>query len=166
MEQLIALVDFALPRDNVVLATGEPWRRGGAISMGGPWSAQSADLHYVWRCKKLVAKLPDMGHMTVRDTGLFQSTLATGDLIALQQFHDNLMVAAKGPIPHSTMYTVCHAMESVWDLKALCPCRNNNPELVCYSAYMSSTVRCMCVSICVSPACSLAPAHPNALDDV
>ena len=31
---------------------------------------------------------------------------------------------------------------------------------------MSTTVRCMGVSICVSPACTIAHAHPNALDDI
>jgi len=35
MEDLLDLVEFSLLHDNVVLASGEPWRRGGAIPMGG-----------------------------------------------------------------------------------------------------------------------------------
>ena len=76
------------------------------------------------------------------------------------------MVATKGPEPHTTMYTVCKIMEGIWDLPVLCPCRDKNPDLVCHGAYMSTTVRCMGVSICVSPACTIAHAHPNALDDI
>ena len=76
------------------------------------------------------------------------------------------MVATKGPEPHTTMYTVCKTMEGIWDLQVLCPCHDKNPDLVCHGACMSTTVRCMGVSICVSPACTIAYAHPNALDDI
>ena len=134
--------------------------------MGGLFSAQSADLHCVWMCKKPVGLLRNMGDMSVTDTGILQWALATGDVVALQQFHDNLMVAAKGPTPHSAMYTVCKTMQSIWGLKVLCPCRDKNPDLVCHGKCMTSIVRCMGVSIYVSPSCTLAYAHPNALDAV
>ena len=39
MDALIELVHFPLLQDNIVLAAGEPWRRRGAIPMGGPFSA-------------------------------------------------------------------------------------------------------------------------------
>ena len=133
---------------------------------GGPFSAQSADLHCVWMCKKLVSSLRDMGDMAVTDTGIVQWTLRTGDIVALQQFHDNLMVASKGPMPRGAMFTVCKTMESIWGLKVLCPCRDKNPDLVCHGECMSSTVRCMGVSIFVSPSCTLAHANPNALNTV
>ena len=114
----------------------------------------------------MVAKLRDMGQMTVTDTGLFQWSLAAGDIVALQHFLDNLMVATKGPTQHSTVYTVCKTIESIWDLQVLCPWRDKNRALVCRGACMSSTVHCMGVSICVSRACSFAHTHPNAHDDV
>ena len=76
------------------------------------------------------------------------------------------MVAAKGPTPHTTMYKVCRTMEDIWDLQVLCPCRDKNPDLVCEGAYMTSTVRCMGVSIYVSAGGCVAHAHPNALHDV
>ena len=70
MDQLISLVEFSLTCDNIVLAAGEPWRRGGAIAMGGSFSAQSAGLHYIWMCKKSVSLLQTMGDMSVTDSGI------------------------------------------------------------------------------------------------
>ena len=102
--------------------------------------------------------------MTVTETGIVQWALPAGDTVALQQFRDNLMVAAKGPTPHTTMYAVCTTMESIWDLRVLCPCRDKDPTLVCHGACMSPSVRCMGVSIYVSPGCCVTHAHPNALD--
>ena len=74
------------------------------------------------------------------------------------------MVAAKGPTPKTAMYTVCCTMESIWGLRALCPCRDKDAILFCHGDCMGPTVRCMGVSICASPFCTLAHAHPNALD--
>ena len=162
MDQLISLVEFSLTCDNVVLAAGEPWRRGGAIPMGGPFSAQSADLHCIWMCKKSVSLLRAMGDMMVTDSGIVQWTLQTGDIVALQQFRDNLMVATKGPTPKTAMYTVCRTMESIRGSRVLCPCRDKNPDLVCHGDCMASTVHCMGVSIYVSPSCT--HVHPNALN--
>ena len=81
MDQRIALVEFSLTSDNFVLAAGERWRRGGAIPMGGPFSAciASVDVHCVWRCKKMVSKLQEMGRMTITETRILRWTLATGD---------------------------------------------------------------------------------------
>ena len=164
MDQLISLVEFSLTGDNVVLAAGEPWRRGGAIPRGGPFSALSAYLHCIWMCKKSVSLLRTMGDMSVTVSGVLQWMLNSGDIVALQQFRDNRMVVAKGPTPRTAMYTVCCTMESIWGLRVVCPCRDKDPNLVCHSDCMGPTVRCMGVSIYVSPSCTLAHAHPNALD--
>ena len=165
MEDLLDLVEFSLLHDNVVLASGEPWRRGGAIPMGGSFSAQSADLHCVWMCKKLVARLRQLGDLSVTDSGILQWTLPDKNVVALRQFRDNLMVAAKGPSPQSTMYPVCMAMEDIWNLRVLCPCRDKNPDALCQGSCMTNRVRCMGVTIFVSPEGTLSHAHPNALDD-
>ena len=132
--------------------------------MGGLFSAQSADLHCIWMCKKSVSLLRAVGDMMVTDSGFLQWTLQTGDIVALQQFRDNLMVAAKGPTAKTAMYTVCQTMESIWGLHVLCPCRDKNLDLVCHGDCMGSTVRCMGVSIYVSLSCTLTHAHPNALN--
>ena len=69
----------------------------------------------------MASRLRDMGQMAITDGGVLQWTLRTGDVVALQQFRDNLMVAAKGPEPHTTMYTVCKTMEGILDLRVPCP---------------------------------------------
>ena len=71
---------------------------------------------------------------------------------------------AKGPTPRTAMYTVCCTIELIWGLRVLCPCRDKDPNLVCHGDCMGPTVRCMGVSIYVSPSCTFAHAHPNALD--
>ena len=87
-----------------------------------------------------------------------------GNVVALQQFRDNVMVAAKGPRPQTTMYTVCLTLQSAWKLDVLCPCRDKNPQAVCYGACMTNSVHCMGVSVYVSPVAVFCHAHPNALD--
>ena len=39
MDKLVSLLEVSLTQDNVVLASGESWRRSGAIPMGGSFSA-------------------------------------------------------------------------------------------------------------------------------
>ena len=76
--------------------------------MGGPFSAQSADLRCVWMCKKLVGRPRELGEPSVTATGILQWSLVDGNVVASRQFRDNLMVAAKGPSPHTTMYPCVH----------------------------------------------------------
>ena len=135
------------------------------IGCGGI-GAQSIDLHCVWICKKLVHLLQRMGDLSVTDCGILQWSLASGNIVALRQVRDNLSVAAKGPSPQIAMYPVCMTMESIWNLRVPCPCRDKDSSLVCHGQCMQQTVRCMGVSIYVSPSYTMAQAQPNALDDV
>ena len=64
-----------------------------------------------------------------------------GAMGAIRQFRDNLMLAAKGPSPQSTMYPVCMAMEDIWNLRVLCPCRDKNPDALCQGSCMTNRVR-------------------------
>ena len=70
MDELLDLVSFSLLSDNMVLAAAEPWRRSGTIPMGGPFTAQAADLHCVWSCKKAVSLLRRLGDQFVTGTGI------------------------------------------------------------------------------------------------
>ena len=164
MDALIELVSFSLLQDNVVLAAGEPWRRSGAIPMGRPLSARSADLHCVWCCKRFVHVLRRMGAMSVTRDGILQWALPDGNTVALQQFPDNVMVAAKGPAPHLAMYPVRQALEKAWELHVLCPCRDKNPSAVCHGSYMGTSVRCMGVKVSVSADVVFCHLNPNTLD--
>ena len=63
-----------------------------------------------------------MGAMSITADGVLQWALPDGNMVALQQFRDNVMVAAKGPAPNLAMYPVCQALEGAWNLHVLCPC--------------------------------------------
>ena len=63
MDDLIAIVECSLTRDNVVMALGGPLRQCGAIAVVGP---PSADWHCVQICKKeQLSILHGMGDMSV-----------------------------------------------------------------------------------------------------
>ena len=139
MDEPVSLVEFSLAQDNVVLACGAPWRRSGAIPMGGSFSAQSTDLHCVWICKQMVSHVRQLSDVSRTDSGILQWLFPGGDTVALRQLRDNLMVASKGPSPHIVMYPVCMTMKSIWNLWVLCPCRDKNPDLVCHGDCITSS---------------------------
>ena len=63
--------------------------------MGVMFSAHAANLHCVWCCKKFVHLLQALGQFDTTHDGIVQ--WSNSDMvIALQQFRDNLVVAAKG----------------------------------------------------------------------
>ena len=138
----------------------------GAEAAPSQWVARSVPYQriYISMCKTSLSLLRAMGDMMVTDSVVLQWTLQAGDIVALQQFRDNLMVAAKGTTAKNAMYTVRQTMQSIWGLHVLCPHRDKHPDLVCHGACMGSTVRCMEVSIDVSPSRTLTHAHPNALN--
>ena len=80
-----------------------------------------------------------MGGMSMTTKGVLWWFLPCGNVVALRQFRDNVMVAAKGPAPHTTMYTVCHTLEAAWGLDVQCPCRDKNPAAVCSGACMTNS---------------------------
>ena len=82
---------------------------------------------------------------------------------SLQQFRDNLMVAAKGPDPSAAMKIVCDTMGEVGNLKVLCDCRTKAPTGLCVGMCMQESVTAMGVSIYVHAPAPLVFAHPNAL---
>ena len=57
-------------------------------------------------CKKMVSLLRRLGEISVTDLGISQWLLPTSNVVALQQFWDNVMAATKGPAPHETMFQV------------------------------------------------------------
>ena len=75
---LTAMLNFELLHNNVLQAVGRLWSRKVSIPMGGPFSAQSADLHTLWGVKKNGKK----------DEGLGQHEPVRGRLHLLDQGHD------------------------------------------------------------------------------
>ena len=128
-------------QDNVVQAAGELGERDGPIPMGGPFSAQSADLHRVWSCKKTFSPFHRLGEVTVTNLGTLQWLLVTGNVVAVQQFRDNVMVATKGRAPHETMYQVCLTSDAIWDLRVLCTTRTLTRDVMGHAWGLRCDVR-------------------------
>ena len=68
--------------------------------------------------------------------------------IAHQHSRDNLVVAAKGPDVRYAMWPVCEALEKVWKLRVVCPCRSADSESVCTGACMTRSLTAMGVTVC------------------
>ena len=63
------LLKFELTENNMLRAVGTLWKREGGIPMGGPFSAQSADLHTLWKVKRAGKKLRERGALKISDEG-------------------------------------------------------------------------------------------------
>ena len=68
---LSRLLKFELTENNMLQAVGTLWQREGSIPMGGPFSAQSADLHTLWKVKRAGKKPRDWGVLNISDEGTF-----------------------------------------------------------------------------------------------
>ena len=90
--------------------------------MGGPFSAQSADLHSVWEAKKHVGLMPCLGQLTFSPRRHPLWLTPRGNTISLAQFCDNVLVGARGPPATSEMQHVCSLLSNVWNLLVLCEC--------------------------------------------
>ena len=58
-DRLARMLKFELLHNNVLQADGELWSREISMPLGGPFSAQSADLHTLWGVKKGGKRLRD-----------------------------------------------------------------------------------------------------------
>ena len=63
------LVYFSLLTDTYTQAAGRIWSRTGAIPMGGPFGAQSADLRSVWGAKTRVDLMRKLGNLSFSPAG-------------------------------------------------------------------------------------------------
>ena len=65
--QLSKMLFFKMHENNFLLAAGSLWQRLDNIQMGGPFSAQSADLHILWGVKTQSKRMRDLGTLTISD---------------------------------------------------------------------------------------------------
>ena len=63
------MLNFELLHNNVPQAVGKLWSKKVSIPMGGPFSAQSADLHTLWGVKKNGKRMKDWGNMSLSEDG-------------------------------------------------------------------------------------------------
>ena len=68
-QQLTAIVGHELSKNNACWAAGTVWVRTNCIPRGGPFSAQGADIHSVWRVYQHKGLFHQLGTLTVSSEG-------------------------------------------------------------------------------------------------
>ena len=157
--QLREMLFFEVRENNFLLAAGSLWQRLDSIPMGGPFSAQSADLHTLWGVKTKSKKMRDLGALTTSDEG-FPVWVRGQDWFSLAQFHDHVLIASSlDPGTHTTLVQdISSVLSEIWQLEVLCECiTNDNP--VCSRACLSSEIR----ALVVGRGSGTATVHPSAL---
>ena len=72
---LSRLLKFELTENNMLQAVGTLWKMEGSIPMGGPFSAQSADLHTLWKIKRAGKKLRAWGELNISTRNTFTGSV-------------------------------------------------------------------------------------------
>ena len=160
---LSRLLKFELTENNMLQAVGTLWKREGAIPMGGPFSAQSADLHTLWKVKRAGKKLRDWGELNISDEGYIY--WQRGPLwFSLCQFRDNILFASNHrPGAHtSIIQRVTETLSIVWDLEVLCPCTDGGDDC-CVGNCLTQTAQALGISMTVGAGVGLSSTHPSAL---
>ena len=147
------LVYFSLMTDTFTQASGRVWDRQGAIPMGGPFSAQAADLRSIWGVKQRIDLMRRLGRLHFTERGHPLWLTPTGNTLSLSQFRDNVMVAARGPTAKHTMKSVTDTLTEIWDLPVLCPCITDTVH-TCTTECMTTSVTAMGITV------HLHKAHP------
>ena len=164
-QQFEALVEFST-KDIYAQAAGQLWCRSPSIPMGGPFSAQGADLHSVWQAKKKCHFLRRLGTLRFSETLQHLWDTPRGNTVSLAQFRDNILTAATGPTCKSEMAHVCSALTQAWGLPVICPCITPT-QPTCTQACMSTSTTAMGININVREGCGAVTTHaqPSGLTD-
>ena len=141
-QNLENLVYFSLLTDTCTQASGQVWSRTRAIPMGGPFSAQSADLRSIWAAKKRTDLMRKIGQLSFSPRGHPLWTTPRGNTVHLAQFRDNILVGARGPSPTHEMQSVCDTLSEVWNLPVLCDCMTEE-QRVCQRTCTSPSLTAM-----------------------
>jgi hypothetical protein len=103
---LTRLLKFELLSNNVLQAVGTLWHHDTRIPMGGPFSAQSVDLHTLWKIKRLGKKLPECGELHVSDNR-YDYWCRGSIWFRLCQFKDNILLASNLPVAETPRVQMC-----------------------------------------------------------
>ena len=106
--------------------------------MGGPFSAQSADLHTLLGVTTQGKRMRDLGNLTISDEG-FPVWVRGRDWFSLAQFRDNVLIALSlSPSTHTTLVQdISSVLSHIRHLEVLCDCINEHTP-VCRGARLSS----------------------------
>ena len=99
----VDLIIFSLRKDNFCWAVGKEWQRLFAIPMGGSFNAQSANLYCIWSFHLLKTRSRQWGTLSTSPQGYPMWTSPTRWILALKQFHDNILVVSAGLRASSTV---------------------------------------------------------------
>ena len=110
--------------------------------MGGPFSAQSADLWSVWGAKKRVDLMRRRGNLTFSPRGHPLWHTPEGNTLSLAHFRDNVLVGTKGPSAIREMRHVCSVLTETWGLPVLCECMAEEVR-ICQNKCMTPSLTAM-----------------------
>ena len=121
-EDLIRLVEFDLTSNNRCTAAGQVWERDGCIPMGGPFSAQAADLHCVWSAYQKRGLFRRLGDLHVSDSGFVHWVGA--HTTSMCQFRGNILVATDAPREawFDVVEEIRYVLQTAWGLPVVCEC--------------------------------------------
>ena len=162
--RLAKMLKFELLHNNVLQAVGKLWSRKISIPMGGPFSAQSANLDTLGGVKKNGKRLRDWGALNLSEDGYVYWTRGT-IWFSLAQFRDNVLLATN--IPPSTRTTlvreVCDVLSKIWKLEVLRDCVDAG--VTCVRNCLQQSRRALGVHMTVGGGQSCTVTHPSALTD-
>ena len=118
--------------------------------MGGPFSAQSADLRSIWGAKKRVDLMRTLGNLQFSPRGHPLWHTPRGNILSLAQFRDNVLVGARGRSASAEMQQVRDTLSQIWQLPMLCECMNLENQ-VCNGACMGPSLTAMGVTTHLHP---------------
>ena len=164
-DRLARMLKFELLHNDVLQAVGERWSREISIPMGGPFSAQSADLHTLWGVKKSGKRLRDWVSQNLPKDGYVYWSRATM-WFSLAQFHDNVLLATNIPPGRRTtlVQEVCDLVSEIWRLEVLCDCVDAGAAR-CVGDCLKQSRRALGVHMTVGGGQSYTVVHPSPLTD-
>ena len=126
---LSKMLHFELHENNFLPAGDSLWQRLGSIPMGGPFGAQSADLHTLWGVTTQGKKTRES--LTISDAG-FPVWVCGRHWFSLAQFRDNVLIASSlSPGTHTTLVQdISSLLSHIWPLKFCATISANRPQPV------------------------------------
>ena len=123
------------------------WRtKSVLLPIGGLFSAQAVDLHNLWCFHLYKQRFHGLGKMLFTDAGYPIWVNTAGRVLALAQYCDNVLVAAKGTGSTWAMHDVCAILQNIWSLRVPCPCITNDTP-VCHLTCMPGDLFALGVSM-------------------
>mmetsp|Transcript_95376 Transcript_95376/g.164591 ORF Transcript_95376/g.164591 Transcript_95376/m.164591 type:complete len:468 (-) Transcript_95376:63-1466(-) len=119
-QKLMDSIRFDLTEQNSVYAVGKMWTRAGCIPTGGCFPAPVADLHSVWRLKRAVRSLRQLGDLSISDPGMpvwdMRVRARQPINVTLAQFRGSVLVASSSRARGGYVVSkVCETLSVAWE---------------------------------------------------